>query len=157
MSSWKKFMGWAKILTVAFALSLLMFCFPTTAMAFSCTPGEPVVNPGSPFKEITIPHGGSFDVNTGIVCLAGSRAIRAVTVSLQPTNVTGKIDEIIITGPNGREFGCNPGTVSNGLNLINTCGGPAILEAGDTVYSAKGSFSGSSPVKLKVEFSSDFK
>lgn len=154
MSSWKKFMGWAKILTVAFALSLVMFCLPTTAMAFSCSPDLRTSSGGIPSAMIDIKQP-TFDV-TSKSCLTSTSKIRSVKVSLEPKTATGKIDKIEITGPNGREFGCNPGTVSNGINLIKTCGGPAILEPGETTYHAMGGGFGSDPVKLKVEFSPDF-
>ncbi|WP_156481641.1 hypothetical protein [Anabaena sp. 4-3] len=155
MNSLKKFMGWAKILTFAFALSCLMFCFPTGAMADSCSPGAYPIG-GSPFKTIKI-QGGSFEVATPVACLTERRVIRAVTVSLKPETATGSIDTIVITGPGGkREFGCVDQKVKNGTNLIKACGGTAVLEPGDTIYSAKGSGFGSEPVNLQVNFSDNF-
>jgi hypothetical protein len=154
MNSLKKSMGWAKVLTFAFALSCLMFFFPTTAMAGSCS-GVPVT-PGSPFKTITI-RDGSFSVQTPPICLSRPEVIRSVKVSLTPSTATGNIDSIIITGPEGkREFGCNPQAVKQGTNLIRACGGPAVLDTGDTIYMATGSGFTGDRVQLTVNFSSNF-
>jgi hypothetical protein len=62
-----------------------------------------------------------------------------VIVSL-PDSETGKIDNIVITGSEGqREFGCAGLQVTNGTDLVQECGGPAVLKAGQTTYEAKGS------------------
>jgi hypothetical protein len=77
-------------------------------------------------------------------------------VSLEPSTATGRIDKIEITGSGGkREFVCMPGKVHQGTNLIELCGGPAILEAGDVRYQAQGSGFGTEPAILKVEFKSN--
>ncbi len=154
MNTLKSFVRFAKFF--AFTLSLLMFCFPTVAMANTCTNPELVVHPKA-FKQITI-NGGSFDFTTPVGCLEEKEAIRSVTVSLVPPTATGTIDEIVITGPGGkREFGCEPKQVKQGAEVIQACGGPAILEAGDVQYHAKGHGFGAEPVELEVGFSPNFK
>jgi hypothetical protein len=61
-------------------------------------------------------------------------------VSLEPPDQTGTIDAIVITRPNGkREFACAGLKVQNGTDLIKSCGGPAVLETGETTYVAMGS------------------
>jgi hypothetical protein len=102
-------------------------------------------------------NNGSFQVDTGIKCLGQPKVIRSAIVSVIPENAVGSIDSIIITGANGkREFGCTPSKVKQGTNLIRACGGPAVLESGDVRYEAKGSNFGSEPVRLGINFSSDF-
>ncbi|MFP4409972.1 hypothetical protein [Coleofasciculus sp.] len=158
MNSLKKSIHLAMIL--AFALSFIMFCFPTVAMADTCTnPGNPVPNPTVPFDGRMIHvENGKFDVDTQVRCLNKPKVIRAAIVSLYPATATGSIDQIVITGPNGkREFGCTPRKVVQGTDLIAACGGPAVLEAGDVRYQAQGSGFGEEPVKLGITFSSEFK
>jgi hypothetical protein len=149
MSSWKKFMGWAKILTVVFALSLLMFSFPKTAMA-DC---GPVGDIG--FKELPVQNGDFNYKNTKK--LPYPAVVRSVKVCLEPPSATGRIEQILITGPDGRiEFGCYPYAVEQGTNLIRACGGPAVLMPGDTTYQAIGSGFTPENVRLTVNLSSDF-
>jgi hypothetical protein len=149
MSSWKKFMGWAKILTVAFALSLAMFCFPTTAMA-DCGPV-----PGTIFKAIPVQNG-QFSYKA-TQTLPYPAVIRSVKVCVEPPSATGRIEQIKITGPDGRiEFGCYPYAVEQGSNLIRACGGPAVLMPGDTTYQAIGGGFTPENVRLTVNLSSEF-
>lgn len=150
MNTLKSCVRFAKFL--AFTLSLLIFCFPTVAMADTYTnPEQTVKNPGS-LRQIEIKDG-SFNVDTHGY-LKEKREIRAVKVSLNPATATGIIDEIVITGPGGKhEFGCPPNQVKQGTDLIQACGGPAILQAGDVQYHAKGHGFGSETVKLEVNFS----
>ncbi len=143
----------------ALAISLLVFCFPTVAMAdtASCTSTDTVKHPGTPFRMITI-NNGSFKVDTGVKCLNKPRTIRAAIVSLFPATATGSIDKLVITDPQGNpEFGCEPRKVVQGTDLIGACGGPAVLEAGDIRYEAQGSGFGEGEVHLGITFSSDFK
>ena len=150
MNSLKKSMHWAKVLTFAFALSCLMFFFPTTAMAASCGP-----TPGTIFKQIPV-NQGSFDysVNNQV---RSPVVVRSVNVCLEPPTATGKIDMITIIGPDGiPEFGCRPEAVNQGTNLIRACGGPAVLKPGDTIYMAQGSGFTPDRVRLTVNLSPDF-
>lgn len=138
---------------LAFALSVFIFCFPTAAMADTCTSPENPVMP-QPLRQIQIDNG-SFNVDTNIRCLKESKRIDTAVVSLKPSTATGRIDKIEITGSGGkREFGCVPSKVQQGTNLIELCGGPAILEAGDVRYQAQGSGFGTDPVMLSINFKS---
>lgn len=149
INSLKNSMHWAKILTFAFALSFLMFFFPTTAMANSCQAA-----PGTVFKELPVNRGSFRYAVTKPV--EKELAIRSVIVCLDPPIATGKIESIIIDGPSGREFGCFPTRVRQGTNLISACGGPAILRRGETTYRASGSGFTPEQVKLTVSLSTDF-
>ena len=80
----KKPMQLAKFL--AFALSALMFCFPTAAMADTCTSAENPVIP-QPLRHIKI-NNGSFNVDTNIRCLKESKRIDTAVVSLEPSTAT---------------------------------------------------------------------
>ncbi|MEG4245816.1 MULTISPECIES: hypothetical protein [unclassified Microcoleus] len=152
MNSMKQPIRLAKFL--AFALSVLMFCFPTAAMADTCTSSENPVIP-QPLRQIKIDNG-SFNVDTNIRCLKESKRIDTAVVSLEPSTATGIIDKIEITGPGGkREFGCMASKVQQGTNLIELCGGPAILEAGDVRYQAQGSGFGTEPAILSINFKSN--
>lgn len=133
MKSLKKFIQTAKVL--AFALLLVMSFFPTDAMALSrpssgdflgLPPSVPIVN-------------GRFEVEkTGT--LKEDTRIGSAILSLPPGGETGLIEEIIITGPDGKiEYGCGPEPVIAGMDLIRECGGPAYLLKGETTYKAKGS------------------
>ncbi|MBD2666021.1 hypothetical protein [Richelia sinica] len=150
MNFLKKSISLAKIF--AFALSLLIFFGASTGTAnaasgqFFDTISEcvPVIN-------------GSFNVNLpGPV--DNTTIIRSALVSLVPSGQSGLINSIVITGPDGsREFGCVNTKVQSGTDLIRACGGPAILEAGNTTYEAKGTnFGPSSKIKFCVNLSSDF-
>jgi hypothetical protein len=129
MNSLKKSMRLAKIF--AFALSFLMFCFPTAAMAATNTFTDAV-------EECVPIQGGGFSVNvSGLV--PSPQTIRAAVVLL-PDGETGTVDNIVITGPDGQlEFGCKDIEIQNGIDLIQRCGGPANLKQGSTSYEAKGS------------------
>jgi len=73
----------------------------------------------------------------------------------------GEIDEIIITGPGvdgpaTREFGCINQRVQDGTDLIKTCGGPAVLKAGQTKYVANGhGFSPNVPFTVNLTIRED--
>jgi len=114
----------------ALAISLAILCFPAVAMADAENFTQKV-------EKTIMVQNGSFAVKvTGDV--KESKMIRSVIVSL-PDSETGTIENIAITGSGGqREFGCAGLQVKNGTDLIQECGGPAVLEAGKTTYEAKG-------------------
>ncbi len=117
-----------KILAITVACLVGFFSLPAIAQA-TCIPEGPV--------QIT---NGSFSyINTEPV--PKYIKVRSATVEGLPPGETGTIDEIIITGPNGkREYGCSGiNNVEDGTDLVQSCGGPAVLKAGSTTYEAKGS------------------
>lgn len=136
---------------VAFALSVLIFCFTTPVMAAP-----------SPFAALIITQkaqitGGKFTVNRTTEPLPARTVIRSAKLSL-PSGETGTINKIQITGPNGLEFGCQNIKVKDGINLIKACGGPAVLEAGGPInYVAEGSsFGPELNTELQVVLSDEF-
>ncbi len=133
MNSLKKFIQTAKVL--AFTLLLVILCFPTNAMALSLPKAGDFL--GLP-QSVPIENG-SFDVKvTGT--LAEDTRIGSAVISLPPGGETGVIEQIIITGPDGKiEYGCQNEPVTTGTDLIRECGGPAYLIQGETTYTAKGS------------------
>lgn len=87
---------------------------------------------------------GAFAVKTitSIPPLPGGQQLRIskALVSLSPETLKeGTVDSIKITGPQGIEFGCVNLKVKQGTDLIASCGGPALLSAGQTTYEASGS------------------
>ncbi|WP_333436273.1 hypothetical protein [Microcoleus sp. D2_18a_D3] len=80
----KKIMRLAKLL--AFALSFLIFCFPTAAMADTCSSPENPVIP-QPLRYIKIDNG-SFNVDTNIRCLKESKRIDTAVVFLEHSTAT---------------------------------------------------------------------
>lgn len=65
--------------------------------------------------------------------------IEQALVSLTPDSLKeGVVRSIKITGPKGVEFGCVNLKVQDGTDLIKSCGGPALLEPGKTLYEASG-------------------
>jgi hypothetical protein len=148
MNSLKMFINPAKIL--AFALSFLIFCFPSSASAVPNTLATLIITETAPIT------GGKFNINK-TTPLPATTVIRSAKLSL-PTGETGTINNIKITGPNGLEFGCQDLKVKNGVDLIKACGGPAVLEAGGAItYVAEGSsFAPQLDTTLKVVLSDDF-
>lgn len=135
----------------AFALSFLILCFPTAAMA-----RMPATANLLDEIEKSIPvQNGEFSVN--MKAPVPSSTIRSAIVSLPPGE-TGRVNKIVITGPNEqREYGCQNITVQNGTDLIKACGGPAVLLAGETIYQAEGSdFSPNPNVQFSVTLTSKF-
>ena len=134
MSTLKKLMSSVKILAICAVLILGLFA--PSAMAVEVGPIH--------IKE------GSFNVSS--FHPINQVRVRSAVVSLKPANETGTIEKIVITGPDGeREFGCPNLKVEDGIDLIESCGGPAVLKAGDTSYIAKGSgFDPNSEVILSV-------
>lgn len=91
------------------------------------------------FKHVSIERGG-FEVPSDTKNISHQETIRSAVVTLVPENETGTINQIAITGANGEvEFGCSNLRVQNGTDLIKECGGPAVLEPGETTYQARGS------------------
>ncbi len=132
MNSLKKPMRLAKIL--AFALSFLMFCFPTAAMA---APGNFL---DGVTQQIPITKGKFFVSATGLV--PQLPPIQTAVVSLSPSEEMGRVNTILIIGPEGQpELSCQGISVKNGTDLIKECGisTPVTLEAGLTSYTAQGS------------------
>jgi len=87
---------------------------------------------------------GAFAVKTvtSIPPIPGGQQLRIgqALVSLSPETLKeGTVDSIKITGPQGIEFGCVNLKVKQGTDLIVSCGGPALLSAGQTTYEASGS------------------
>ncbi|WP_335118922.1 hypothetical protein [Nostoc sp.] len=148
MNSLKKSMRLTKIL--AFALSFLVFCFSTEAIAAPSTLATLIITEKAPITE------GKFSIDT-TTPLPEKTVIRSAKLFL-PAGETGTINKIKITGPNGLEFGCQDIKVKNGVDLIKACGGPAVLEAGGAItYVAEGSgFAPKLNTKLKVVLSDDF-
>ena len=149
MNSLKKSMRLTKIL--AFALSFLVFCFSTEAIAAPSTLATLIITEKAPITE------GKFSIDTTTDPLPDKTVIRSAKLFL-PAGETGTINKIKITGPNGLEFGCQDIKVKNGIDLIKACGGPAVLEAGGAItYVAEGSgFAPKLNTKLKVVLSDDF-
>lgn len=135
MSTLKKLMNSVKILAICAVLVVGLFA--PSAMA------DMRVGP-IPIK------GGSFNIHS--VGSINQQTVRSAIVALEPANETGTIEAIVITGPEGeRELGCPNLKVENGIDLIQSCGGPAVLKAGETTYMAKGSgFDPNSEVILSV-------
>lgn len=143
MNSLRKFMNSVRILAICAVLTLGLFAPAATANTNV-----------DALKSISI-EGGSFKVNP-VRQIDRQKTIRSAVVALEPANETGTIDAIIITGANGkREFACANLKVKNGTDLIKSCGGPAVLEPGETSYMAMGSgFDPNSQVELSVDLKS---
>jgi len=132
MKSLNKFIQTAKVL--AFTLLLVISCFPTAAMALRL----PKAGDFLAFPQSVPIVDGSFDVSVTGELIEDTRLGSAI-ISLPPGGESGVIEQIIITGPDGRvEYGCQNQPVTTGSNLIQECGGPAYLLKGPTTYTAKG-------------------
>ena len=138
----------SKIMTVI--LALWMFCWTPTAMAAS--------NPMHIMEKLTI-NGKDLDyTRTADNDPPVTTTIRSAKVTLSPPNATGTLETIMITGPEGLEFGCSNIKVKNGIDLIKACGGPATLKAGgSTTYKVTGKeFGPESQTIITVDLSDDF-
>jgi hypothetical protein len=150
MNSLKKLLQLSKFLVVTLVFSL--FLFSQSAIAYApanliAAMGMPAVD--SIFRNVSITEG-EFSVDL-TVPIPSKALIGKALVSL-PDGETGTIDEIAITGPNGKIFGCKNIKVQNNTDLIKSCGGKAFLIPGDTTYYAKGSnFQPQSDVEFSVE------
>jgi hypothetical protein len=139
---------WTTAKVLAFTLLLVISCLPTAAMALSLPKDGDFL--GLP-QSVPIENG-SFNVSvTGT--LKEDTRIGSAIISLPPGGETGLIEEIIITGPDGKiEYGCQNEPVITGIDLIRECGGPAYLLQGETKYTAKGSgFEPQEKTTLKVD------
>lgn len=144
MNCIKKIMNFAKSLVAVIIISISLFS-PAAIAAM----GMPAVD--NILKSVPI-TGGKFSVDLTVTIPSKARIGKAV-VSL-PQGETGTIDEIAITGMDGKIFGCKNIKIQNGTDLIKACGGPAYLIPGSTVYQAKGSnFKPKADVQLGVELS----
>lgn len=148
----QKSLVWTLLCSVT--LSILMFCLPTTAMADSSISTESIEKAIVETIEI---QGGGFDITTPPIPVPPDLTVRSAVVTL-PVGETGTLEKIIITGPTGeREFGCFNIKIKNGSDLIKSCGGPAVLKPGNTIYEAKGSnFSPQADVEFSVSLTTDF-
>jgi hypothetical protein len=130
---------------VSFVLAVVVLV-PRPAFADGVSPQAMAAMKG--IMESVQIHGGTFSVKKTfpvktdpfpIPPLEKPLRIAQAIVSLSPdTMKRGLVKSIKITGPNGIEFGCVNLKVEDGTDLIKSCGGPALLEAGLTVYEANG-------------------
>ena len=138
-----KLMLWANIF--AFATSILIFCFPTSAMADTSADNNALIKAiGEKVRVVN----GKFSVKTPppgkkpTIIPSPGITIGSAIVSL-PKGETGTIDKLVITRKDGaqeiREFGCSNLKIQNGTDLIQSCGGLAALKPGETIYEAQGS------------------
>ncbi len=140
----------------AIAVSFLTFFFPATAMADA---GAPSAKTTDIFKSISVKDG-TFGVQRKRV-IETTEPVRSAIVSL-PDAETGVIESIQIVNiaPDGHEeieFGCSNLKVKNKTDLIASCGGPAILKPGLTVYRASGKdFKPTPDFILGVDLGPDF-
>jgi hypothetical protein len=149
MTSLKRFIAPAKIL--AFALSLLIFCFNSAAIALPNTLATVLITENAQII------GGKLSVNTTTPSLPATTVIRSAKLFLAKGE-TGIINKIKITDGNGLAFGCQDIKVKDGIDLIKACGGPAVLEAaGPLTYVAEGSnFAPKLNTRIKVVLTDDF-
>ncbi|WP_146195789.1 hypothetical protein [Nostoc commune] len=137
---------------MAFALSFVIFCFSTSAIA------APSTSPTLIITEKAQITGGKFSIDTTTPTpLPATTVIRSAKLFL-PAGETGTINKIKITGSNGLEFGCQDIKVKDGVDLIKACGGPAVLNAGGAItYVAEGSgFAPELNTSLTVVLSDNF-
>ncbi len=125
--------------TVIIALATCLFLFCPVAIAST---------DNTLHFEVDVKNGGFSYENTKMI---PSARIQEAIISL-PAGESGTIDSIEIIGPNNkREFGCKNLDVVNGTDLIKSCGGPAYLEKGQTIYKASGSnFAPNANTTLKI-------
>jgi hypothetical protein len=144
MNEVKKFLQLVQTL-----IATLVFSFFLLSQSAIAAMGMPEID--SIFESVPI-TGGGFTIDLTVPIKEKIRIASAV-VSL-PDGETGTIDEIAITGSDGKIFGCQNIKVQNGTDLIKSCGGSAYLVPGDTKYQAKGSnFQPSPDIKFGVELS----
>jgi hypothetical protein len=145
MNSLKKLLQWSKFLAVTLVFAL--FLHSQSAIAAM---GMTEIN--SLLRNAEIKNG-VFEVPNITTEIAKDLRIGSAVLSL-PEGETGTIEEIAITGPDGIIFGCKNLKVQNGTDLIKSCGGPAYLKAGKSIYFAKGSnFQPETNIKFSVKLS----
>lgn len=141
----KKLLELSKFLVITLVFSL--FWYSQSAIAAM---GMPAID--SILESVQIEEG-KFSVDVADISIPTDLRVGSAVVSL-PDGETGTIDEISITGSNGKIFGCKNLKVQNGTDLIKSCGGPAYLKTGKTTYQARGSnFQPQADVKFSVELS----
>jgi hypothetical protein len=146
MNSFKKLLQLSKFLLVTLVFSL--FLFSQIAIAQDATEMAAIEK----MFEADI-QGGTFTVDVKDLDVKNDLRVGSAVLSL-PDGETGTIEEIAITGPDGKIFGCKNLKVQNGTDLIQSCGGPAYLKVGTTTYYAKGSnFQPQTDLKLRVKLS----
>lgn len=135
---------------VAVTFAFILFLIAPSAKAYTNSMSEVQ----SIIESIEIKDGG-FDLSKGVVGQVPEDLRIASAVVTLPAGETGLINSIAISGPDGqREFGCENLKVTNGTDLIKSCGGPAYLAAGKTTYMAQGSnFQPQGDVKFSVTLS----
>mgnify|MGYP003344159828 FL=1 len=127
---------------LSFAASLLLFVIvlgPRPAIADGVSPESMAAMQGM-MESVPI-QGGTFTVKKELTFPPLPKPIRIAQaiVALTPESMNhGLVKSIKITGPNGIEFGCVNLKVEPGVDLIKSCGGPALLESGPTIYEASG-------------------
>ncbi|WP_013320960.1 hypothetical protein [Gloeothece verrucosa] len=152
MNLLNKSLIWANVFAIA--ISFVTFFFPATAMADVGVPSAKDI-----FKSIAIQNG-TFKLQRERV-LDMAEPVRSAIVAL-PDGETGMIEliQIVNVSPNGQqeiEFGCSNLKVKNKTDLIQSCGGPAILKPGLTIYRASGKdFGPALDVTLGVDLKPDF-
>ena len=127
---------------LSFAVSILLVVAvlgPRPAIADGVSPESMAAMQG--IMESVPIQGGTFTVTKELKIPPLPKPIRIAEaiVSLSPESMNrGLVKSIKITGPNGVEFGCVNLKVEPGVDLIKSCGGPALLESGPTIYEASG-------------------
>jgi hypothetical protein len=127
---------------LSFVVSILLFVVvlgPRPAIADGVGP-ESMAAMQEMMESVSI-QGGTFTVAKHLEIPPLPKPIRIAhaIVSLSPETMNrGLVKSIKITGPNGIEFGCVNLKVEPGVDLIKSCGGPALLESGPTIYEANG-------------------
>lgn len=112
------------------AVTISLFFFTSASSAYAVSQLSTIS------KTLPVTAGG-FDYERTKNIYADAR-VGAATVQLPPGE-TGTIELIKIVGPDNEvEFQCTDIDVSNGVDIISACGGPAYLAAGPTTYEAMG-------------------
>jgi len=132
------------LFTVAIAI-VASFFFQSVSPVFADT--EPMAAMQGIVEKVDVKDGafGPFSVSTTIPPIPSGKPLRigSALVSLSPdTMKEGVVKSIKITrkAVDGDviEFGCVNLKVSQGTDLIKSCGGPALLASGETTYEAAG-------------------
>ena len=141
MSTFKKLMNSVKILAICAVLILGLFA--PSAMADT--------NEHLGFRRLILEKGSKDYENSQV--LYSPLDFNSVKVSLSPSDQTGTIEKIRITGPDGeKELECDNQKIKDGDDLVELCVKPSVhLKQGNTKYEA--SVSGFEPnTRLQVNF-----
>lgn len=125
MSTLKKLMSSVKILAICAVLILGLFA--PAAMA----------DEHLGFRRLILETGNKDYENSQV--LYSPLDFDSVKVSLNPSEQTGMIEKIRITGPHGeKELECDRKEIKDGVDLVQLCGAeaPLHLVKGDTTYEA---------------------